>query len=329
MKRIHALLSIILVALVTGAWVIKDTANSVDIYTGSNTTPSISAATSGAVTLGPVAFTATPSQVNGSLRLKATSVLGTIGTLDYLEMSANTYRNAAGSQRASSTATGYGQLVLQRPPTTGSAVLTLYSDTDAQTADSSLVGTTEKSILNVNADGATTIGQTSGTQTHTINGQLRTTNQFMYYRFGTGNSVGSAVTSHTDLGTLDANFVGVAVPRAGNYRIKFAASVAGNTTNSSGIGLSMGLRKSTAAAAYASSVVLGPGAVCQVGNAPTGTFRPECQDNIEYIGALAANDKIYFSIIFFDNPVTAGSLGGGSVQQVHVAIEELTASTIQ
>lgn len=57
MKRIHALLSILLVALVSGAWVIKDTANPVDIYTGSNTTPTISGATSGAVTVGPTNFT--------------------------------------------------------------------------------------------------------------------------------------------------------------------------------------------------------------------------------------------------------------------------------
>ena len=53
MKRIYKILSIILVALVTGAWVIKDTANPVDIYTGSNTAPTISAASNGVVTLGP------------------------------------------------------------------------------------------------------------------------------------------------------------------------------------------------------------------------------------------------------------------------------------
>jgi hypothetical protein len=70
MKKIIAVLFI---AFFSGAWVIKDTANPVDIYTGSNTTPSISAATNGVLTLGPVGSTQTHTVYGQRLDVRADS----------------------------------------------------------------------------------------------------------------------------------------------------------------------------------------------------------------------------------------------------------------
>jgi hypothetical protein len=69
MTRLHKITlawAVVLTAVFTSAWVIKDTANPVEIYTGSNTTPTISGATSGAVTLGPSGYTGAHT-INGKL----------------------------------------------------------------------------------------------------------------------------------------------------------------------------------------------------------------------------------------------------------------------
>lgn len=55
MNRLAAIASLFLVAAVASAYTLKDTLNPVAIYTGSNATPTVNAASDGTVTLGPVA----------------------------------------------------------------------------------------------------------------------------------------------------------------------------------------------------------------------------------------------------------------------------------
>lgn len=170
MKRIHYLLSILLVALVAGGWVVKDTLNPFEVYTGSNTTPSIAAATSGAVTIGPTAGTATPAVSYSALQLKG---LGT-GNLSSdtlgLDLTNGWYRNASGTGIASSSQTGINQLFMSRQTTSGGLFYQLSADyQDAQTAGSSVVGTNLNVVHSITAAGAHAIGPTVGAgQTHTL-----------------------------------------------------------------------------------------------------------------------------------------------------------------
>lgn len=67
-NRLATILSVILIGFLSVGWVIKDTANPFEVYTGSNTTPSISAAGTGAVTVGPATL-AVQHKVEGTLKI--------------------------------------------------------------------------------------------------------------------------------------------------------------------------------------------------------------------------------------------------------------------
>lgn len=80
MKKIHALLTILLVALVSGAWVIKDTANPVDIYTGSNSTPSIRVETTGKIGVNNTGTQQEQLNVGGNVHTFGTTPYYSLGT---------------------------------------------------------------------------------------------------------------------------------------------------------------------------------------------------------------------------------------------------------
>ena len=74
-KKIIAFLSFAFIALTSTAWVVKDTLRPVQVFTGSNTTPTINAASDGTVTLGPTGFVGTHG-VNGTI--PAASIKGSV-----------------------------------------------------------------------------------------------------------------------------------------------------------------------------------------------------------------------------------------------------------
>lgn len=146
MKRIHALLSILLVALVTGAWVIKDTAGPIEFYTGSNTTPSLKVTTAGVVESGLAAalnYNAPASTLNGALQAG-----GTTSATDEFRLTgifSNAYHSSfGGTSRLGTTVGGVGILLSGRA-SNGAAALSF--------------------ITNQAADGNTTAAQTIGSAT--------------------------------------------------------------------------------------------------------------------------------------------------------------------
>jgi Chaperone of endosialidase len=83
------------------------------------------------------------------------------------EICANAFRDASDIFKAPATATGYVQLLMQRAATSGSTALVLNTNyQDAQTANSAIVTTNQKTPLTITHAGAFTIGDASADVTH-------------------------------------------------------------------------------------------------------------------------------------------------------------------
>ncbi len=170
MKKLSAFLSVLLVALVSGAWVIKDTANPVDIYSGSNTTPSISAATSGAVTVGPVSSTQTHT-INGlvSQTFNANSSSGTTvtntstGGSAFTKMSLVSDTSIFSIQESSAASSSFAQVTTNNP---NGILFRASNGTGAFRFDTG--GANNRG--GIDSAGNWTMGQANGTNSLTLNG---------------------------------------------------------------------------------------------------------------------------------------------------------------
>lgn len=139
--RLLLFMSIMLSAFVLSAWVIKDTANPVDIYTGSNTTPTISGATSGAVTLGPTGFAGTHS-INGGVTLTTPLPIASGGTGSSTGIESGTFSASFTGARSMNLTISYyraaGLVTLRFPQSIGVSCAAAIFSASAATIPSTL-----------------------------------------------------------------------------------------------------------------------------------------------------------------------------------------------
>lgn len=181
--------------------------------------------------------------------------------------------------------------------------------------------------LNNAANG--TVINTSGTQsgTHTaFSGGLTLTNPNLFVRQQTepGNISTVAITTPTNAG---GNIAGIVVPFAGRYRVRIQATATGTTTVGNDIRLEIQIRRNTNNGNFAGSSNVG---VRASATSPVAAAGARCYVTVsnEWVGEAAANDVFYFAINQYDNQVSSGSLGGGSLESGIFVVEQLPVSAV-
>lgn len=181
--------------------------------------------------------------------------------------------------------------------------------------------------LNNAANG--TVINTSGTQsgTHTaFSGGLTLTNPNLFVRQQTepGNISTVAITTPTNAG---GNVAGIVVPFAGRYRVRIQATATGTTTAGNDIRLDIQIRRNTNNGNFAGSSNVG---VRASGSSAVAASGARCYVTVsnEWVGEAAANDVFYFAVNFYDNQVSSGTLGGGSLESGIFVVEQLPASAV-
>jgi hypothetical protein len=173
---------------------------------------------------------------------------------------------------------------------------------------------------------------TGGAQTFagdkTFSGQLKSGTRFIKYKSETSNITGTAQTSTVDIGTLSANLSSIDIPRTGIYRIFVQCGGTGTTTLNNGIRIILHIRKSASLGTFAAGSQIGTRGFNQSQNGSVGSNRPYAMCSTEFIGSLTANDRIYFALDYYDNPNSAGTLGGGTLESGIFIVEELTGTSM-
>lgn len=155
-----------------------------------------------------------------------------------------------------------------------------------------------------------------------------TASTFCKYKNEAGNITGTAITSSTDAGTLVSSLSYIDIPRAGVYRVFVSCGGTGTTTLNNGIRVMVTIKKAASLGAFGSATQLGSRGFNQSQNGSVGSNRPYAMASAEYIGALALNDRIYFSVDYYDNPNSAGTLGGGTLEAGTFIVQELVNSSM-
>lgn len=180
------------------------------------------------------------------------------------------------------------------------------------------------SLGNIAIDGGWALGISGGSSAHTINGTAtfvnlpKVTNLFRSFQQTIGTESGSVVSTPTQ------SLTGVTVPRAGTYRVHYHARAFTTTVANNSCNFQVEIRKVASAGAFGSATQLStPNGMLAGGNQTA--FRPVCTASTEWVGSLAASDRIYATILNFDNPHNPGNVGGGSYGDNALLVEELIA----
>lgn len=166
MKRLPTLLAVLIVALTSIAWVVKDTANPFQVFTGSNTTPTISAAVDGTVSLG----SGTASKVGVGIAAPTVpldiydqAAAGTSPSLG-VQLRYNTSASAGGGSKISWTNSSATELGYVRAKTeSGSSVGLGFGTFNSGMAE----------VGSVSGPGAWTIGPVGYNDSHIVNGGIK------------------------------------------------------------------------------------------------------------------------------------------------------------
>lgn len=232
------------------AYNIKDTLQPFSVYTGSNTTPSIQAATNGQVTLGPVNSTQNHAingnvtttgtsvfgasaglgtsfnQTNGSMisRMTSASSNGLFGAVSEADLTVESYMDASSAYRAVATTTGYSRFSVLRSTAVGSNAFEFRSNyQDAQTAGAALTSTNEALLGKITAGGAWTLGPVAGAS---------------HIAYGTLSVVGNSNTGGVNLLEVDNSTPALSFAVLGNSTVAVVTTNWG--TGGTAIGVSAG-----------------------------------------------------------------------------------------